>query len=241
VTAEPRVSLEVDDVGIATVELAGSTPLNLYDLAMRDQLIEALRALTEIDEVRAVVIRARGPHFSAGADLAEFGSAESLFVARRIRWRRDPWGLLLGLPQPTVVALHGWALGAGLELALCCDRRICGPGTRLALPETKLGMLPSAGGSQTLPRWVGVRRTLPIVLGAEPIGAEEALELGIVDRVAEDPDTAAHAEARHLASLDPAVLRAAVRLLRGAADLPLARALDVERGLSRHVARGLRA
>lgn len=233
----PRVRLEVGPDGVAVVSLRGATPLNLYDLAMRDELIEVLGALRCLPEARAVVLRADGPHFSAGADLAEFGSADSLFQARRIRWRRDPWGLLLQLPQPTICALHGWALGAGLEMALLCDRRLAAPGTRLGLPETKLGMLPSAGGSQSLPRVVGVRRALPLVLLAEPIDAQAACDLGVVDQLVDDADAAAIVEARRLASLDPGVVQAIVRTLRAGTDLPLPAALATEHATRRRWAR----
>ncbi len=226
-----RVRLELDGP-VARVVL-DHPPLNIFDLAMRDQLIEAFRAVAEIDEVRVMILAAAGRHFSAGADLSEFGSAESIFEARRIRWDRDPWALLWDLPVPTIAALHGVTLGSGLEMSLLCDLRIASPSTRLGLPETKLGMLPSAGGTQSLTRAVGPANTVPIVALADEVAPERALELGIVSELADEPDDAAAARADDLAALDPTALRALKRCLRAAVDLPLTEGLAVERRLAR--------
>ena len=95
-----------------------------------------------------------GRAFSAGADIAEFGTAPSLWQSRRARHERDVWGLLLSLPVPLVARLHGYCFGAGLELPLCCDVRVADEDARFALPEVTLGYIPSAGGTQTLPRTI---------------------------------------------------------------------------------------
>jgi enoyl-CoA hydratase/carnithine racemase len=209
--------------------LAGSTPLNIYNLAMRDELIEVFRWLPLHPDVRAVVIKGRGRNLSAGADLKEFGSAPSILDGRRIRWQRDPWTPLLAMPLPTIASLKGYSLGAGLEMALLCDLRIAGTDVVMGLPEINLGMLPSAGGTQTLPRAIGVNRSLPLVLLAERLDATRARELGIVSQVAEDPDAAAIEAARHMARLDPAAVRATTRLVRLARDATLEQGLAVER------------
>ena len=228
-----RVRLDVSD-GVAVVTL-DHPALNIYDLAMREELIEAFSAARDHPEARALVLAAAGPHFSAGADLSEFGTADSIFEARRIRWWRDPWSALLDSPKPSVAALHGHALGAGLEMALMCDFRVASPETRLGLPETKLGMLPSAGGSQTLARLLGPGRALPIVLEGRTYDAAEALALGIVDEIVPDADVAAHSLAAQLAGLDPATAHAAKRALRAATDLPLQQGLAEERRLARQL------
>lgn len=207
------VRLEVDGA-VARVVLDRPEALNIYNLEMRDELIEAFRAVRQLPEVRAMVLAAAGRHFSAGADLGEFGSAGSIFEARRIRWRRDPWSELLGSDKPSVAALHGYALGAGFEMALMCDFRLAGPDTVVGLPETKLGMLPSAGGSQTLTRAVGPARAAGLVMMAENVPAAEALAAGLVHQVVEDVDAAALALARRLAEVDPAVMAQARRQLR---------------------------
>jgi enoyl-CoA hydratase/carnithine racemase len=200
---------------------------------MRDELIQAFEAINDIPDVRAMILRAEGKHFSAGADLSEFGSAESIFEARRIRWDRDPWGLLVDLRVPTVAAIGGTALGSGLEMSLLCDLRLAAADSTLGLPETKLAMLPAAGGTQGLTRAIGPAQALPLIGLATPLGAEEALARGLVHQVADDVDGAARRWAHQLARLDPEVVRAGRRALRAAGDLDLGRGLDYEKALAR--------
>jgi enoyl-CoA hydratase/carnithine racemase len=224
--------LDLELTGPLAIVSLNNPPLNIYDLEMRDEMIQAFQAVNDIGDVRAMVLRAEGRHFSAGADLSEFGTAESIFEARRIRWDRDPWGLLVDLRVPTVAALRGTALGSGLEMSLLCDLRLAAPDTRLGLPETKLGMLPAAGGTQSLTRAVGPHAALaPIVVG-EAMPAEEALACGLVHEIADDVDDAARARAEQLALLDPDLVRAARRALRAAGDLPLSQGLGYERHLA---------
>lgn len=229
------VHLDFGDDGVATVTLARPEKLNVVDVATRDELIGAFTAVRDAPDAHALLVRAEGKHFSAGADLAEFGNAGSVFEARRARWDRDPWMHLWYLPQPTVVALHGYALGAGMELALLCDLRLAAPDTRLGLPETTLGMLPAAAGTQSLGRLLGAPAAAPHVLLGETIDAEEASRRGIVHWVVDSDvlDAEALALARQLAALDPAVARSAKRALRVAADLPLADGLAAEVRLAR--------
>jgi enoyl-CoA hydratase/carnithine racemase len=200
---------------------------------MRDELIQAFEAINDIPDVRAMILRAEGKHFSAGADLSEFGSAESIFEARRIRWDRDPWGLLVDLRVPTVAAIGGTALGSGLEMSLLCDLRLAAADSTLGLPETKLAMLPAAGGTQGLTRAIGPAQALPLIGLATPLGAEEALARGLIHEVADDVDGAARRWAHQLARLDPEVVRAGRRALRAAGDLDLGRGLDYEKALAR--------
>ena len=231
-----RVDLELQGP-VARVVL-NHPPLNIFDLAMRDELIGAIEAVGEIDEVRVMVLAAEGRHFSAGADLSEFGSAPSIFEARRIRWERDPWGLLWDLPVPTIAALHGVTVGSGLEMALLCDLRVAGSTTRLGLPETKLGMLPAAGGTQSLTKIVGPGEAVPFVALADEITPDRALARGVVSVLADDPDQAAMDLARQVAELEPGAVRALKRCLRAAADLPLDDGLAVERRLAAQVRDG---
>lgn len=217
---------------LAVVTLC-APPLNIFNLEMRDGLIEALKAVNDIDDVRAMILRADGRHFSAGADLSEFGSAESILEGRRIRWDRDPWGLLWDLRVPTVAALHGTAVGSGLEMSLLCDLRLATPDTILGLPETKLGMLPAAGGTQSLTRAIGPHGALPIVALGTNLTAAEALDRGLVTEVVDDVEAAAREAAEQLASLDATLLRAARRLLRAAGDLPLPAGLAQEKRTAR--------
>lgn len=233
---DQRLQLELDsEVAVITLD---HPPLNIYDLAMRDALIEALGAVRDTPWVRALLLRSAGRHFCAGAQLAEFGSADSVFEARRIRWDRDPWGLLWELSVPTVVALRGVTFGSGLEMALLCDIRVAAPDSQLGLPETKLGMLPGAGGSQSLTRALGPHSALPWVLTADTLGAEESLARGLVHQVAGDVDATAREIAAHLAQLEPGVAASLRRLLHAAGDLPLEQGLALEHRLARMVRRG---
>ena len=216
---------------LAVVSL-NSPPLNIFDVAMRDELIEAFQAVNDVADVRAMVLRSEGKHFGAGADLSEFGTAATIFEGRRIRWDRDPWGLLWDLRVPTVAALSGTALGSGLEMSLLCDLRLSAPNASLGLPETKLGTLPAAGGTQSLTRAIGPHQASPIVALGNAMTAMEAMARGVVHEVVDDVDRAALERAEQLALLDPATVRAARRALRAAGDLPLSQGLEVERRLA---------
>lgn len=229
------VRLEFGEDGVAEVVLSRAGKLNVVNLRMRDALIEAFSAVRDVPDVRALVIRAEGPHFSAGADISEFGNAESIFEARRIRWDRDPWYLLWTLPMPKIVALHGYALGSGLEMAMLCDLRIAAHGTRVGLPESKLGMLPAAGGTRSITTWAAPSAALPFVMAGEPIDASRAVSLGIVDDLLPegvDVDAAAMSYARRLAALPPTAVRSALQAVKAARELPLRDGLAVERRLS---------
>ena len=119
----------------------------------------------------------------SSADLSEFLTAPSPAIARQVRWERDVWGRFLSLPQPVVCALHGYVLGSGIEMALCCDLRIASEDARFGLPEVSLGIIPAAGGTQTLPRTIGRAKSLDMLLTGVWIDAKEALEVGLVNRI----------------------------------------------------------
>jgi len=217
-----------DEIAVVTLN---SPPLNIFDVEMRDELIGAVSGVSDVPSIKAMVLRAEGKHFSAGADLSEFGSAESIFEGRRIRWDRDPWAALSDLRVPTIAALHGTTLGSGLEMALLCDIRLASPDTLVGLPETKLGMLPAAGGTQSLTKTIGTRDATPIVARANTMTATEAAARSLIHRIEQDVDSAAFAVAGRLALLDPDLLSAARRALRAAQDLPLDAGIAVENKL----------
>ena len=206
------VLFAMDGRGVATITLNRPERLNAIDLAMRDLLWELLRACRDHPDARAVVFRGAGRAFSAGADISEFGTAPSVMAARRARHERDLWGLLLSLELPLLARMHGYCFGAGLELPLCCDARVAEAGTRLGLPETTLGYIPSAGGTQTAPRLIPPGVAADLILTGEPIGAEEALRWGLVDAVAPAGELdAALEEALARALADPEAATAARR------------------------------
>jgi enoyl-CoA hydratase/carnithine racemase len=199
-------------------------PINVYDLATRDALCEVLVALVAEPDVRVVVFSATGDHFSAGADLKEFGTAPSLFAMRDARWARDVWGLLRAVPVPMIASMHGNAVGFGFELALQCDVRIAADDCVLALPEARVGMIPAGGASQTLPRAVGTSAALRAVITGERVPAFDALERGFVDEVVPRAELRARTEeiAATLARRPTAAVRAAKAAVWTALDLPLA-------------------
>ena len=237
-TAESTLLFEKHD-GIAWLTLNRPAVHNAVNLAMRDELWTALHAVRDDPDVRVAVFRGAGDRaFSAGADISEFGTAPSIVEARAARAQRDTWGLMLSLDKPLIAALHGYAYGAGLELALCCDLRIASEDATFALPEVKLGYIPSAGGTQLLPRTIppGVAREL--IFAGEPIDAKRALALRLVSRVVPRGrlyDEAA-ALAAHIAALPQAAVRGARDAIRRGADLPLDDALRLEQMVAAHVA-----
>jgi enoyl-CoA hydratase/3-hydroxypropionyl-coenzyme A dehydratase len=198
-------------------------PINVYDVATRDALCEVLAAILADPGVRVVVFTATGDHFSAGADLKEFGTAPSLFAMRDARWGRDVWGLLRAVPVPMIASMQGNAVGFGFELALQCDLRIVADDCVVALPEARVGMLPAGGASQTLPRLVGTSAALAAIITGERVPAADALERGFVDEVVPRADLRARTDARAdaIASRPTAAVRAAKAAVWSALDLPL--------------------
>jgi enoyl-CoA hydratase/carnithine racemase len=177
------VLFAVDERGVATITLNRPDRLNAINLQMRDLLWEYLAACRDDLDVRLVLFRGEGRCFSAGADISEFGTAPSVIAARRARHERDLWWELLNHRCLTVARMHGFCYGAGLELPLCCDYRIAAATARFALPEVTLGYMPSAGGTQTLPRLVPPGVAAHMILSGEPVGAEDAQRWGLIDRV----------------------------------------------------------
>ena len=219
---------------IARITLNRPKTLNAYNMEMRDELYQVLEAVKEDDEVGVVVFQGRGRAFCAGADLTEFGTSPSLAVAREVRWERDIWGTFLDMSKPLVAAIHGYCLGSGLEIALLCDIRIAADDAVFGLPEVGLGMLPAAGGTQTLPRVLGIPRALELLLTRRRVGATEAMDLGLVTKVVNRKalEREAMASARHLLTMDPRALRAIKQAVGRGMDLPLHQALDVEERLA---------
>lgn len=173
----------VDGAGIATITLNRPERLNAVNLEMRDLIWTYLEACRDMPEVDTIVFRGEGRAFSAGADISEFGTALSVIESRRARHGRPIWEFMLGHRCLTIARMHGFCYGAGLELPLCCDVRVAAEGTRFALPEVTLGYIPSAGGTQTLPRRVPPGVAAHMILSGEPIETEAALRWGLVERV----------------------------------------------------------
>jgi enoyl-CoA hydratase len=221
--------------GIAYVTLNRPVSLNVYNIQMRDDLYEILRAIKDDRDVKIGIFRGAGEKaFCAGADLSEFLTAPPPVIARQVRWQRDIWGLFLSVPQPFIAALHGYVLGSGIEIALCCDIRIASEDVRFGLPEVGLGIIPAAGGTQTLPRLIGREKALEMLLTNRWIDAEEAYRIGLVNQVVPKEKLLQDAEkmARKIASHDPAAVRYAKQAVVKGLDLTLAQGLDLEKRLA---------
>ncbi len=218
---------------VARISLDRPDVLNAYNTQMRDDFSEALRAVSDDPEVRALLITGEGRAFCAGADLTEFGSAPSLVIARRVRWERDVWGQLIELDNPVVAAVHGYCIGSGLEIALLCDLRLAAEDTVFAMPEVQLGMIPAAGGTQSLPRNAGSSQAMDLLFTGRRFTAQEALAMGLFTRLASAERLWADAweAARRLAEADSASVSNLKRALREGCDLPLEESLELEKRL----------
>jgi enoyl-CoA hydratase len=221
--------------GIATVSLNRPEALNVYNIQMRDDLYEVLGAIRDDDEVRVGILKGAGDKaFCAGADLSEFLSAPPPVAARKIRFDRDVWRLFLSIPQPLIAALHGYVLGSGLEIALCCDMRIAAADTQFGLPEMGLGIIPAAGGTQTLPRAIGRSRALEMLLTNRWISGQQAFQFHLVNRLVPGEELLATTEkmARRIASFNPAAVRCAKQAVRRGMDMSLRDGLHLEKILA---------
>ena len=231
------ITLDVDG-GVAEIALNRPRVLNAHNMQMRDDLYEALEAVRDDPDVNSVLLRGESDRaFCTGADLTEFGTAPSRVIARQVRWERDLWGLFLAIDRPIVAALHGFVIGSGVEMALLCDLRIASEDAVFGMPEAALGLIPAAGGTQTLPRTLGAPRALQALLGGERIPASRAVAFGLAHRVTprERLLEEARALARRLAELPAQPVRAVKRAMLRGMDLPLERALDAELRLAASV------
>ena len=227
--------------GIGYVTLNRPKALNAYSVQMRDDLYEILSAIKDDTEVKVVIFKGAGDKaFCAGADLSEFLTAPPPVAARQVRFDRDVWGLFSKIPQPLIAALHGYVLGSGIEMALFCDIRIASEEAQFGLPEVDLGIIPAAGGTQTLPRTVGRSRAIEMLLTDDWISADEAWRINLVNRVVPRDKLLGSAEkmAKKIASYDPMAVRYAKQAVVRGLDLTLAEGLNLERMLkSRQTAR----
>lgn len=234
---------------VAYVTLNRPAALNTYNMQMRDDLFEALTAVRDDPDVRVLIISGAGKMYCAGADLSEFGTAPSPVVAREVRWERDVWGTLRSLNKVAIAAMHGHALGSGLELALLCDIRIAAEGTQLGLPEAVLGFIPAAGGTQSLPRVMKQGSAQRMILLGERIDAAEAQRIGLVNQVVPGDRLMAEADAvaDKISAAGPQAVTLGKEAISRGLDLPLGEGLRMERRLharvcaTRDVREGVRA
>ncbi|MBT4511791.1 MAG: enoyl-CoA hydratase/isomerase family protein [Chloroflexi bacterium] len=230
-----NIIYEKTDDGIAWITLNRPKALNAVNTKMRDELYEVLPAIKQDPDVRVAIVKGAGDRaFSAGADISEFGTVPSVAIGREIRWERDLWGMFLSVQKPMIAAIGGFALGAGIEMAMCCDIRIASDDSQFGLPEANLGMVPTAGGSQTMPRLVLHGRVSEIVLTADRIDASEGLRIGLINRIVSRDQLIPTAEtiAKKIISNDASALMYAKNAITRGLDMTLDQGLELEKRLS---------
>ncbi|WGD51947.1 3-hydroxyacyl-CoA dehydrogenase NAD-binding domain-containing protein [Bradyrhizobium sp. CB1650] len=178
-----------DEVGIVTVN---SPPVNALSAAVRGGILECIKAAVADPAIKGIVLTCAGRTFIAGADITEFGKPPKPPALN------DVLSEIENSPKPVVAAIHGTALGGGLEVALSCHFRVAVKEAKLGLPEVKLGLLPGAGGTQRLPRAVGPELAVKMIVGGDPIGATEALKNGLIEEIVEGPASGGEAFVRKL-------------------------------------------
>jgi enoyl-CoA hydratase/carnithine racemase len=232
--SDPVVAIERHGA-VALITLNRPEAINAINNQIRAELPAALQELDEDPSVRCLVLTGAGERgFCAGADIKEGRTAGS--PAEELR-RMTPAAWIEALDRvakPIIAAIHGICLGGGLELALACDVRMAARGARFGLPETALGLIPGGGGTQRLPRLIGLGRALDLLLSAEAIDADEAYRIGLVTRISASPE-AVLADALHLAnaiaSRPPIAVVYVKEAARAGLDAPFSAGLKLEKGL----------
>jgi enoyl-CoA hydratase len=222
------VNLEVDGA-IGTIRL-NRPPVNAVNRQMQEEILVAATEAARRADVRAVIVYGGPKAFAGGADIKEMADMSYADMAGRARRLSASFSAVADIPKPTVAAVTGYALGGGLELAMCCDRRIVGDNVRLGQPEIQLGIIPGAGGTQRLARLVGPARAKDMVYTGRYVGAEEALGMGLADEITAPDDvySAARTWAGQFAAGPAVALAAAKAAIDGGLDGDLANGLKLE-------------
>ena len=223
------VNLEVSE-GVGVIRL-DRPPMNALDMATQDRLRELAEEAARRDDVRAVVVHGGEKVFAAGADIKEMQAMDHAAMVVRSRALQDSFTAVARIPKPVVAAVTGYALGGGCELALCADFRIAADNAKLGQPEILLGLIPGAGGTQRLARLVGPSRAKDLIFTGRMVKADEALTIGLVDRVvpAAEVYEQAYAWAARLAQGPAIALRAAKEAIDAGLETNLDTGLAIER------------
>lgn len=224
------VNLDVASTGVGTIRL-DRPKLNPLNGQVAEEIGEAVDEVRGRDDVRAVVVWGGERVFAAGADIKEMGERDAITMFRYIGAFQDVFNRLENLPQITIAAINGYALGGGCELALACDLRVCASDSQLGQPEILLGVIPGAGGTQRLPRLVGVGRAKELIYTGRFVPAEEALAIGLVTEVveAEQVYTRAVELAEGFAAGPSVALTAAKQVIQSGIDIDKATGILLER------------
>ncbi|MBA2638872.1 MAG: enoyl-CoA hydratase/isomerase family protein [Nocardioidaceae bacterium] len=223
------VRLEVADA-VGTIRL-DRPKMNALDVAMQEEIRAAAAEAAAREDVRAVVVYGGDRVFAAGADIVQMVDMSYTDMVARSGALQSSLSAVARIPKPVVAAICGYALGGGLELALCADVRFCADDAKVGQPEIQLGIMPGAGGTQRLARLVGPSRAKDIVFTGRLVGADEALRIGLVDRVEPGSDVyaAATAWAGRFANGPAFALRAAKEAIDRGLETDLETGLEIER------------
>ncbi|HEX2030539.1 MAG TPA: enoyl-CoA hydratase-related protein [Actinomycetota bacterium] len=221
------VRLEVED-GVATIRL-DRPPMNAINEDLTRDLMEVALEAGRRDDVGAVVLYGGEKVFAAGADIKMMAPMAPAEVLPMIQGLQEVFNAVEDVPKITIAAVTGYALGGGCELAMCADFRFAAPDAKLGQPEITLGIIPGAGGTQRLPRLVGPARAKDLIYSGRVVEAGEALDMGLVDRIADDPYDEALAVARRYAGGPRAALRAAKVAVNWGARVDLRTGVAIER------------
>lgn len=220
------ITTEVKD-SIAFVFINRIQVMNALNRNLITELGKKISEVCNNSGVRAIIIAGKGDHFAAGADIVEMAE-QNPHQALSFSFN-DVYNIIEQLPLPTCAAIKGYALGGGLELALACDFRICHISAKLGLPEIKLGIIPGAGGTQRLPRLIGLSRAKEIIFSGDFITAEKAFQWGLCDRVTEgDPIEEAKNLLNPIIKRPKLALQAAKKSIMFGADSSLQKGLEYE-------------
>ncbi|MDQ4024263.1 MAG: enoyl-CoA hydratase-related protein [Actinomycetota bacterium] len=224
------VKLEVAASGVATLRL-DRPKMNALNEQVAREIGEAVDAVARDDDVRSVVVWGGERIFAAGADIKEMSDLDAVAMYRYIGRFQDVFTRLEQLPVVTIAAVNGYALGGGCELALACDLRVCADDARLGQPEILLGVMPGAGGTQRLPRLVGVGRGKELIYTGRFVEATEAKAIGLVNEVvpAGEVYSTATAMAERYAAGPTVALMAAKQAIQNGMDAGIATGLMLER------------
>ena len=228
--ATEEVVLKRIDGHVATLTINRPDKLNALNIETRGRIVQELDELATNDDVRVVVITGAGDKaFVAGADISEF-EGKSPVDQHRVMTDSSVFVAVDRFPKPIIAAINGFCLGGGCELAMACDIRIASEGAKLGQPEINLGLLPGGGGTQRLPRLVGMGAALKLLYTGDFIRADEAHRIGLVDEVVPAGDIAARAKelAEAIAAKSPVALRLIKQAVRTSLRTPLDEGLSQE-------------
>ena len=223
---------------VALISLNRPKQINAFNVQMRDELYEILSLFQKDNSVKVAIIKGNGPKgFCAGADLSEFGSAPSQIIAREVRWQRDLWGLFLKMQKPIIAQLHGFVIGSGIEIASFCDLRVATESAKFKMPESSLGLIPAAGGTQTLPRSIGTANSLKMLLTNFQVDAKTAKTIGLIDRIVDDEklEQEVFRIARQMCNMQTNLVGSVKKLIRNALDHDISSGIVEEKFQSKKI------